>query len=141
MIELDNHTLCLVLFQLFHVTVLIVVVGLLTRLVCCRRPHLAHLLWMVVILKCVTPPLWSSPTGAFSWAQVQVGVTSTSSTPENLNPLYLEGVPLADDESLERSLVGALPQEKVPRQRTEQVEGGHQDHPGSCGRSRHRAGP
>jgi bla regulator protein BlaR1 len=43
-------------------------VGTLVRFGARQRPHLAHTLWMVVILKCLTPPLWSSPTGIFSWA-------------------------------------------------------------------------
>ena len=51
--------------QLWQVTVLIVAVGLLVRVLCRRRPHLAYVLWMVVIVKCLTPPLWSSPTGVF----------------------------------------------------------------------------
>ena len=33
-----------------------------------RRRHLAYMLWMLVLLKCVTPPLWSSSVGLFSWA-------------------------------------------------------------------------
>lgn len=31
------------------------------------RPYLAHALWAVVLLKCLTPPVWSSPTSPFSW--------------------------------------------------------------------------
>jgi beta-lactamase regulating signal transducer with metallopeptidase domain/tetratricopeptide (TPR) repeat protein len=56
--------------QIWQVTALAAVVGLATRLFCRRRPHLAYMLWMLVVLKCLTPPLWSSPTGLFSWAQV-----------------------------------------------------------------------
>jgi beta-lactamase regulating signal transducer with metallopeptidase domain/tetratricopeptide (TPR) repeat protein len=59
----------LVWSQVWQVTALAAVVGLATRLLCRRRPHLAYALWMLVVLKCVTPPLWSSPTGVFSWAQ------------------------------------------------------------------------
>ena len=47
MIDLNNHGLSLVWSQFWQVTVLILVVGLLTRLVCRHRPHLAYLLWMV----------------------------------------------------------------------------------------------
>jgi beta-lactamase regulating signal transducer with metallopeptidase domain/tetratricopeptide (TPR) repeat protein len=57
--------------QIWQVTALAAVVGIVTRLVCRRRPHLAYALWMLVVLKCLTPPLWSSPTGLFSWAQVR----------------------------------------------------------------------
>ncbi|MEX2121988.1 MAG: M56 family metallopeptidase [Pirellulales bacterium] len=43
-------------------------IGLATHWFCKRRPHLAYVLWMVVLVKCLAPPLWSSPTGVFSWA-------------------------------------------------------------------------
>ena len=64
----DNDLLGLAWAQFWQVTVLIVAVGFATHLVCRRRPHLAYVLWLLVILKCVTPPLWSSPAGVFSWA-------------------------------------------------------------------------
>ena len=57
---------------IWQVTALAIVVGVVTRLACRRRPHLAYVLWMLVLLKCLTPPLWSSPTGCFSWAQLRV---------------------------------------------------------------------
>lgn len=53
--------------QLWQVTVLVVAVGLVTRLACRRRPHLAYLLWMIVLVKCCLPPVWHSPTGIFCW--------------------------------------------------------------------------
>ncbi|MHC4401410.1 MAG: M56 family metallopeptidase, partial [Planctomycetota bacterium] len=58
--------------QLWQVTALIVIVGVLTHWGCRRRPHLAHGLWMLVLIKCLTPPLWSSPIGVFSWVQTGV---------------------------------------------------------------------
>lgn len=51
--------------QLWQVTVLIVAVGLITRLACRQRPHLAYLLWMIVLVKSCLPPVWYSPTGIF----------------------------------------------------------------------------
>ncbi len=54
--------------QLWQVTAVSVAVGLFTWICCRHRPHLAYLLWLVVLLKCVTPPLFSSPTSLFSWA-------------------------------------------------------------------------
>ena len=32
-----------------------------------RRAHLAYAVWLVVIVKALTPPVWSSPLGVFSW--------------------------------------------------------------------------
>lgn len=34
-----------------------------------RRPHLARVLWMIVMIKALTPPLWPSPSSVFSWVQ------------------------------------------------------------------------
>jgi beta-lactamase regulating signal transducer with metallopeptidase domain/protocatechuate 3,4-dioxygenase beta subunit len=67
-----NEMTGLVWSQLWQVTALVAIVAVATRLVCRRRPHLAYMLWMLVVLKCVTPPLWSSPAGLFSWAQCRV---------------------------------------------------------------------
>lgn len=58
--------------QLWQVSVLALMVGVLVWLGCRRCPHLAHLLWMLVIVKSLTPPLLSSPTSVFGWAELQV---------------------------------------------------------------------
>ncbi len=55
--------------QVWQLTLLIAVVALLARVFARNRPHLAHVLWLVVLLKCVTPPLLSSPSGLFCWMQ------------------------------------------------------------------------
>ncbi|MEX2288551.1 MAG: M56 family metallopeptidase [Planctomycetaceae bacterium] len=57
--------------QLWQVTLLVVAVGVVIRVGCRHRPHLAYLLCILVAVKCLTPPVWSSPTGIFSWAQLQ----------------------------------------------------------------------
>ena len=54
--------------QLWQVTAVILVLGPLILLACRHRPHFAYIVWLVVLLKCLTPPIWSSPTGVFSWA-------------------------------------------------------------------------
>jgi beta-lactamase regulating signal transducer with metallopeptidase domain len=54
--------------QFWQISVVALVAGGLAAIACRRRPHLSSLLWLVVIAKCLTPPLWSSPTGLFSWA-------------------------------------------------------------------------
>ncbi len=53
--------------QVWQVTVLRIIVGVIARAFCRRRPHLSYRLWLLVVLKCLTPPLWRSPTGVFSW--------------------------------------------------------------------------
>ncbi len=65
----DREWLELAWTQLWQVTALALLVGAVARFGCRRRPHLAYVLWMLVALKCLTPPLWSSSLGFFSWAQ------------------------------------------------------------------------
>ncbi|MBX9788899.1 MAG: hypothetical protein K2Y37_08270 [Pirellulales bacterium] len=53
--------------QLWQVSLLVVLVGLLTRTICRRQPHLAYLLWLVVLAKCLAPPVAASRLSPFSW--------------------------------------------------------------------------
>jgi len=59
----------MVFSQMWQVTALILFVLVTARFVARNRPHLAYVLWLVVLVKCVTPPLWTSPSGVFSWLQ------------------------------------------------------------------------
>lgn len=54
--------------QFWQLTLVAVTAGVIARLLLRHRPHLAYLLWMLVIIKAITPPVVSSPTGLFSWA-------------------------------------------------------------------------
>jgi beta-lactamase regulating signal transducer with metallopeptidase domain len=56
--------------QIWQVAAVTIAVALIVRIACRRRPHLAYLLWMIVIAKSLTPPFWSSPAGVFSWAAI-----------------------------------------------------------------------
>lgn len=71
--------------QFWQMTVVILLIAGLTRLICRDRPHLAHLLWLVVFVKCWIPPVWSSPTGVFSW-----GLRSQTPTVERSAPVHRE---------------------------------------------------
>src|SRR5262245_18837080 len=66
--------------QCWQVTALIAVVGVLLRIVGRNRPHLASVLWLVVLVKCITPPIVSCPWGVFCWLQ-QTGSGSPSRPP------------------------------------------------------------
>jgi len=57
--------------QAWQIALLTLAIAIITRLACRRRPHLAYLLWLLVLVKALTPPLWSSPVGLFSWAQAE----------------------------------------------------------------------
>jgi beta-lactamase regulating signal transducer with metallopeptidase domain len=58
--------------QLWQVTALILIVSAAIRTVGKARAHLSYVLWVLVILKCLTPPLWSSPTGLFGWLEIRM---------------------------------------------------------------------
>lgn len=73
--------------QLWQVTVVIAAVAIATRWGCRNRPHLAHLLWLVVFVKCWIPPLWSSPTGIFSWSRMNGRHAVVRSEPVRRAPL------------------------------------------------------
>ena len=66
---MQNEMARIIWSQAWQVTVLILVVGILLRYVGRNHPHFAHALWVVVLIKAITPPLWSSPSGVFSWLQ------------------------------------------------------------------------
>jgi hypothetical protein len=51
--------------QAWQVAAIVCLVWLAARLFARDRPHLARALWLVVLLKSVTPPVWSSPSGLF----------------------------------------------------------------------------
>ena len=53
--------------QVWQVTLLAVVVWIVTKTFCKRRPHLGHALWLLVLIKCVVPPVFSSSTSVYSW--------------------------------------------------------------------------
>lgn len=64
--------------QLWQVTVVALVVGALARLADSKFAHLGYLLWMLIIVKCLAPPIWSSPTGVFSWAATRATVPASA---------------------------------------------------------------
>src|SRR5690606_28334293 len=76
----DVSLLSAAISQAWQVTLLVVLVAVVVRLFARHRPHLAYVLWLLVLLKCVTPPLVSSPTGLFCWVE---SLTSQSSANES----------------------------------------------------------
>ena len=77
----QNETAEIVWQQLLQVSLAIAVASVVTVWLGRRKPHLAYLLWLLMLCKCVTPPLWSSPTGVFSWSQAQITHASPRSAP------------------------------------------------------------
>ncbi|HVR73709.1 MAG TPA: M56 family metallopeptidase [Planctomycetota bacterium] len=82
--------------QIWQVTVLALAVGVIVRLGCRRRPHLAYLLWLLVILKSLTPPIWRSPAGAFGWIETRLLDALARPAREGALGVAREGVPSAN---------------------------------------------
>ena len=82
--------------QLWQATAAIVAVALLTRLFCRRKPYLAYLLWMVVLIKCLTPPVLSSSFGAFGWTQTRSSAPTESRSGPRADADAIDSAPLAD---------------------------------------------
>ena len=97
----SNQLLSLAWSQLWQMTAVIVAVAVIVRVFCRHRPHLAYLLWMLVIVKCLTPPVWSSPSGIFSWAQVHIPSDPIIEVSTNETVVLADTSPLDEtDESL-----------------------------------------
>ena len=64
---MDQNFLSLLFSQVVQVTILAVAVWWVTRCFAKNRPHLAHALWLLVLLKCVTPPICHNPVSPFCW--------------------------------------------------------------------------
>ncbi|QEG39284.1 M56 family metallopeptidase [Roseimaritima ulvae] len=70
----------LLIQQSAQVTVLIVCVLGLVRLCAKNRPHLAHALWGLVLLKCLTPPIFALPLSPFCLLQPASEAAATRPT-------------------------------------------------------------
>lgn len=67
---MNSETLRLVLLhQMWQIVALAIIAWVLVRLIGRNRPHLAHGLWLIVVLKYVTPPVWGHALGVFSLTQ------------------------------------------------------------------------
>jgi beta-lactamase regulating signal transducer with metallopeptidase domain len=62
-----HQTLTLVWTQAWQIAVLFFVILILFRLLARNRPHVAHLLWAFLLIKCLIPPVVSSSWAPFSW--------------------------------------------------------------------------
>lgn len=69
--------------QFWQVSLLSIVLLAVVRLTGRRRPHLTHALLLVVLVKCVTPPVWSSSTGVFCRLQTAIVEASISEDGES----------------------------------------------------------
>ena len=95
---MSDHILGLLMTQAWQITALALVVAVVVKLAAKNRPHLAHALWVLVLIKCVTPPLWGHSLGLFSQLQAQLMPDESAFLPDatNLPP----SVPVAIAETL-----------------------------------------
>src|SRR5262245_7180456 len=91
--------------QFWQVTLLALGVGVIVRVWCQERSHLAYLLWMLVIMKCVLPPVWSSPMGVFSWTPASWQGTSEAKAKD---PLIIPAKQDAPTASVEGKSIGPI---------------------------------
>ncbi len=68
----------LLLNQCWQVAVMAMVVLVVVKLLARSRPHLAHALWALVLIKALTPPVWSTSWSPFSWAMSLSASLATS---------------------------------------------------------------
>ncbi len=67
------QVLSFVTAQTWQVAVLWGIVWLVVRYATREHSHVSHMLWTLVLIKCLTPPIWSSPVGLFSrWSPTTV---------------------------------------------------------------------
>ncbi len=66
---MTDQLLQLIISQAWQIAALASIVAIVNRTVAKNRPHLAHALWMLVLIKCVTPPIWGHSLGLFSQLQ------------------------------------------------------------------------
>ena len=84
-----NAVAHLLLVQSAQLTAVVAAVALIATTALRRRPHLAYALWLAALAKCFVPPVWSSPTGLFSWAAAAAHVTPS---PAPADPLAVDAV-------------------------------------------------
>ncbi|MEL7498407.1 MAG: M56 family metallopeptidase [Planctomycetota bacterium] len=66
------------LLHIWQVTLVLLIIWGATRVTGKRWPHLTLLLWVVFLVKCVTPPLIESPVGILEWATPTVSFDTFS---------------------------------------------------------------
>ncbi|MFN3190252.1 MAG: M56 family metallopeptidase [Aureliella sp.] len=69
----SDALLSLLFWQTIQVSLVACLALVITRLFAKDRPHFAHAMWVLVLLKSLTPPLIPSPTSPFSWLRAELG--------------------------------------------------------------------
>ena len=102
---MNNDLLTLLLTQTWQIAALAIIVAVVVKLAARNRPHLAHALWILVLIKCMTPPLWGHSLGIFSQMQTLVGDDSDVSTVDAVSIVALSVLPAEVTQSHEPIVV------------------------------------
>jgi len=100
-----SELLSLLLTQTWQIAALAMIVAVVVKLAARNRPHLAHTLWILVLIKCVTPPLWGHSLGVFSQMQTLIGQDSDESTVNTESIVALSVLPAEVTQSHEPIIV------------------------------------
>ncbi|MBC7967531.1 MAG: M56 family metallopeptidase, partial [Fuerstia sp.] len=95
---MNEHAFRLLIIQAWQITALATVVAVVVKVAAKNRPHLAHALWVLVLIKCVTPPLWGHSLGVFSQLQARLVPNESAALPDVIDPPA--SVPVAIVETL-----------------------------------------
>ena len=77
---LGHDVFGLLIAQTWQVAVVAVLAWIAVRILATDRPHLAHAIWALVLIKCMVPPVMSSPISPFSWIEARSSQTRSSQT-------------------------------------------------------------
>ena len=72
---IGQDVFALLVAQTWQVAVLAVFAWIAVRMFATDRPHLAHVIWALVLIKCMVPPVMSSPVSPFSWIEARSSQT------------------------------------------------------------------
>jgi hypothetical protein len=119
-----TDTVATVLTHTWQLTLLLLAVWCTSRLLR-RRPQIGYGICLVIVCKCILPPVWSSPTSVFSWMQRQAAepTTAVSAAPQAAEeiadddryvfaPMPVHTV--IDDDQLRETVAAAAGPETIP---------------------------
>ena len=84
-------------WHLIQVTIVALLVWPLARFAANKNAHVAHLLWALALIKCVTPPLIAAPTSPFCWIGQSGGFSAAAietRVPALKEPVSVSAIPL-----------------------------------------------
>ena len=117
MMEQDLFTLLVA--QTWQVAILAIFAWIAVRLFGKDRPHLAQALWALVLIKCIVPPVLSSPTSPFSWIEARAACVAQSQLTEpsridnDIDDTKSGEVPIRPNVSIQPIVVTATPAPKA----------------------------